>query len=123
MLGSGLSSFKNRIKNKILISYKDIPNFSATNVEGHEGMFIYGLVNNIEVLCASGRLHYYEGYTFDQIGSIIKIFNYYKPKLCIITNSSGCLQLDWALGDFMLIKHFIDFSFMDSIDSKMYKTK
>ena len=113
LLGSGLSSFSNNIKNKITISYDKIPDFYHTSVKGHVGEFIYGEINNIPVLCGKGRFHYYEGYTFNEVGSIIEIFNFYNPKLCIITNSSGCLDTSWAIGSLMLSNQIIDFSFRD----------
>ena len=48
-------------------------------------------------MCASGRFHYYEGHSFEKVGEIIQLFNNYSPKLCIITNSSGCLNINWPL--------------------------
>ena len=119
-LGSGLSSFKNKLRNKVEIPYKNIPNFLTTSVSGHEGNFIYGYLNGVPILCANGRFHYYEGYTFEQVGSIIQIFKKYRPKLSIITNSSGCLNLKWNLGEFMIINQFLDFSFINSINTKYF---
>ena len=84
MLGSGLDNFTEIISNKITIPYADIPAFYQTSVEGHKGEFIFGNINNVPVLCAKGRFHYYEGYTFKQVGSIIEIFNFFKPKLSLI---------------------------------------
>ncbi len=114
ILGSGLDVFTESIENKIVIPYEKIPTFFKTNVEGHKGEFIYGKINNTTILCAKGRFHYYEGYTFNQAGSIIDIFNKLNTKLCIITNSSGCLDMSWPLGSLMLSNKIIDFSFMNS---------
>ena len=114
ILGSGLDVFTESIENKIIIPYEKIPTFFKTNVEGHQGEFIYGKINNTTILCAKGRFHYYEGYTFNQVGSIISIFNSLNTKLCIITNSSGCLDISWPVGSLMLSNKIIDFSFMNS---------
>ena len=103
ILGSGLDTLINKIKQKKIIDYKKIPNFFESTVSGHKGEFVYGYINKKPILCARGRLHYYEGYSFDEIGTIVEIFNYYNPKLCIITNSSGCLNTKWKLGNFMII--------------------
>ena len=67
-------------KNTKILKYGNISGFLETKVEGHTGQFVYGHINNIPILCAQGRFHYYEGYTFDEVGIIIKLFNYYKPK-------------------------------------------
>ena len=95
-----------------IIDYKKIPDFYEATVSGHKGEVVYGYINKKPILCARGRLHYYEGYSFDEIGAIVEIFNYYNPKLCIITNSSGCLNTKWKLGSYLIIKDFIDFSFI-----------
>ena len=123
MLGSGLDKIINNFESKIIIPYTDIPNFYNTGVEGHKGEFIYGYIKNTPILCARGRFHYYEGFNFDEIGSIIEVFNYFKPKLSIITNSSGCLNLDWEIGNFMIADKFLDFSFINSGDFKLYQVK
>ena len=114
ILGSGLNSFINLIENKRILSYKNIKGFLQTTVSGHKGEFIYGNINKTPILCANGRYHYYEGYSFKEVGILIEIFKHYDPRQYIITNSSGCLRLDWDLGTFMLVDKFIDFSFIDS---------
>jgi len=123
VLGSGLDSFVKKLKNARALNYKDISGFLNTKVMGHTGQFVYGYINKTPVLCAQGRFHYYEGHTFEDVGIIIKTFNYYNPNKIIITNSSGCLRLDWQIGDFMLVEKFIDFSFITSNIPKHYVLK
>lgn len=118
ILGSGLDNFTELISEKITIPYNDIPTFYQTSVQGHKGEFIYGKINNNTILCAKGRFHYYEGYTFNQVGSLIEIFNHFNPKLSIITNSSGCLNTDWDIGSLMISNKIIDFSFINSTEAK-----
>ena len=121
LLGSGLNYFAEHIRKKIVIPYNEIPTFYTTSVKGHIGEFIYGEINNIPILCGKGRFHYYEGYTFNEVGSIIEIFNYFNPKLCIITNSAGCLDKSWPIGSLMLINQIIDFSFINSSNPEKYE--
>jgi len=123
ILGSGLEHIENYIENRISIPYNSIPNFYKTTVKGHKGEFIYGNINNISLLCAKGRFHYYEGYTFKEVGSLIEIFNSFNPELCIITNSSDCLVKSWPIGSLMLSNKIIDYSFIDSIKHKEYVFK
>ena len=122
-LGSGLGSFVELIDNKRIIKYYDIPGFFSTSIKGHKGEFIMGEINDIPILCANGRFHYYEGYNFEEVSSIVKIFNSFKPKIHIITNSSGCLNLNWNTGDFMIANRFLDFSFIKSAHVKFYEDK
>ena len=121
LLGSGLNYFAENIRKKIVIPYSNIPSFYETSVKGHVGEFIYGEINNVPILCGKGRFHYYEGYTFNEVGSIIEVFNHFNPKLCIITNSSGCLDKRWPIGSLMLSNQIIDFSFINSSEPIKYK--
>ena len=94
MLGSGLDNFTEIISNKITIPYTDIPSFYQTSVEGHKGEFIFGNINNVP-----------------------------KPKLSIITNSSGCLNINWKIGSLMISNKIIDFSFINSSDVQTHLFK
>lgn len=123
ILGSGLDNFTKLISDKIIIPYDEIPTFYKTSVEGHKGEFIYGTINNVPTLCAKGRFHYYEGYTFKQVGSLIEIFNHFNPNLSIITNSSGCLNIDWDIGSLMISNKIIDFSFIHSTKAEEHPFK
>ena len=123
ILGSGLNSFTNLIKNQTKISYKAIDGFIQTTVKGHDGEFIFGYINNTPILCAKGRFHYYEGHEFDIVSSIIDIFNCYSPKLLIITNSSGCVNKKWKIGNFMIANKFLDFSFIKYSKPKTHLIK
>jgi len=123
ILGSGLNSFVNEINNKSIVNYRDIPGLSNTNVEGHEGKLIIGKINQSTIMCANGRSHYYEGHSFEKVAKIIKIFSYFNPKLCIITNSSGCLNLNWKLGSLMLANQFIDYSYIKTSNPEFHKPK
>ena len=123
ILGSGLDDFVNKLHNVKTLDYENISGFLKTKVMGHTGQFVYGYINKTPILCAKGRFHYYEGHTFEDVGIIIRIFNHYKPNKIIITNSSGCLRLDWEIGDFMLVTKFIDFSFIKDNIPKYYELK
>ena len=123
VLGSGLNNFTSSIIDKKILPYNNIPGFYNTSVSGHTGQFIFGYINNTPILCAEGRFHYYEGYSFDEVGIIMKIFNYYNPDKYIITNSCGCLRLDWNIGDFVIVNKFLDFSFINSNEAKYYNLK
>jgi purine-nucleoside phosphorylase len=66
VLGTGLGGLVDEIKTEKSISYKDIPNFPVSTVEGHQGKLIFGLLGNKKVIAMQGRFHFYEGYTMNQ---------------------------------------------------------
>ena len=117
ILGSGLSGLQNILDNKIIIKYTDIPGYFNTTVKGHEGKFVFGIFKNKYILMAVGRFHYYEGLSLDEVGLPIKIFHVLECNNIIITNSSGCLQANWTLGDVMIIDGHYDFTFRSNVQN------
>jgi len=55
-----------------------------------------------------GRFHYYEGYSMQQIVFPIRVMKQLGIKYLIVTNAAGCLNLNWNLGDLMLVEDHIN---------------
>ena len=68
ILGTGLGSLVHEITDKYEISYKDIPNFPLSTVEGHSGKLIFGKLGGKDILAMQGRFHFYEGYSMQAGG-------------------------------------------------------
>jgi len=111
ILGSGLGGFIDNLQNSIIIPYSEIPNFPISSVSGHEGAWVFGYIFNIPVICASGRFHIYEGYKIEEVTIPVSTVHGLGCNNLIITNSSGCLNQDWDIGDFMLFQGYIDYTF------------
>ena len=109
--GSGLSDIKNILEDSIVINYCDIPEYFNTTVKGHDGAFYFGNFNGKYILIAVGRFHFYEGFTLEEVGLPIQVFNKLECKKIILTNSAGCLQSSWNLGDVMIVSGHYDFTF------------
>ena len=112
--GSGLSDIKNILKDSIVINYADIPGYFNTTVEGHDGAFYFGNFKGKNIVIAVGRFHYYEGLTIDEVGLPIRVFNELGCQKIILTNSAGCLQSSWNLGDVMVVSGHYDFTFKNN---------
>ena len=117
VLGSGLQQLASSLDSVTLIKYSDIPSFIDTSVDGHAGEFIMGKVNNLDVICANGRFHYYEGFNLDEITLPISVIHSLGCKNVIITNASGCLKKEWQVGNLMLILGYLDYTFRNGTDT------
>ncbi len=73
VLGSGLGKLAEKIEDKIVIPYKEIPGFPVSTAIGHKGNFIAGYLGGKPVIAMQGRFHYYEGYSVAEIAEILKI--------------------------------------------------
>jgi purine-nucleoside phosphorylase len=107
ILGSGLGFFAENIDQSTVISYEDIPHFPQSTVEGHAGQLVFGEWRGNNLVIAQGRQHFYEGYSLDEVTFATRIFNELGAGKLIITNAAGCINPDYAPGEFMTItNHF-----------------
>ena len=111
ILGSGQGNFVDSMNKKINIPYFDIPDYPLSTVSGHAGEWIFGFINNKPIICASGRFHMYEGFNMEVVTLPVSIIHALGCKQLILTNAAGCLKRDWNIGEFMLIREYIDYTF------------
>ncbi len=107
ILGSCLGNLADEIENPIVIDYKEIPNFLETTVSSHAGKLIIGQLSGKNVVCMSGRFHYYEGYDFEQLTIPIRVMHLMGVKTVILTNAAGAVNKDFVAGDIMIINDHI----------------
>lgn len=108
ILGSGLGVLAEEMEDKKIIKYKEIPNFPVSTVQGHLGQFVFGSLNNKQVMAMQGRFHYYEGYSMDEIVLPIRIMHKLGIKNLIITNAAGGININYNPGNFMIIQDHIN---------------
>lgn len=109
ILGSGLAPIADRLENKVVIPYSEIPHFKESTAPGHEGRFIFGDLGGVPILCMQGRLHYYEGYSMQELTYPIRVMAKLGIKNLIITNACGGLDPNGKPGDLMLITDHINY--------------
>ena len=107
VLGSGLGDFASRIEDPIEIKYEDIPNFLVSTVESHAGKLIFGKAGGKKIICMSGRFHFYEGYDYEQLVIPIRLFKLLGVKATILTNAAGAVNMDYKVGDIMIVSDHI----------------
>ncbi len=108
VLGTGLGNFIDNVDVKASIYYKDIPNLPISTNPAHKGRFVFGYYNNIPCVFMQGRLHYYEGFTPEEVIRPIRLMGALGIKKLILTNAAGGINLNFKPGDFMLIEDHID---------------
>lgn len=107
VLGSGLGSFTRGMKIKKEIAYSDIPHFPVSTVKGHSGKLIFGELGGKSVVAMAGRFHYYEGYTPEEVVFPIRVMRFLGISTILISNAAGGMNLDFKVGDLMVIKDHI----------------
>lgn len=103
ILGSGLGALAEAVHNPVIIPYGKLPNWPVSTVIGHEGSLVIGELQGHEVIVMQGRVHYYEGYSMDQVVLPVRVMQRLGVELLIVTNAAGAINPDFNPGDLMLI--------------------
>lgn len=107
ILGSGLGDYADSIKQEAVLDYSEIEGFPISTVAGHKGRFVFGYIGDVKVVIMQGRVHYYEGYSMEDVVLPVRLMKLMGAKLLFLTNAAGGVNFDFKAGDFMLISDHI----------------
>ena len=108
VLGTGLGGLVTEIQIEFSLMYSNIPNFPISTLEFHSGKLIFGTLNGKKVVAMQGRLHYYEGYSMQQITFPIRVMKALGIQWLFVSNAAGSLNPDFKKGDLMVINDHIN---------------
>jgi len=108
VLGSGLGGFADDFEDAVRIPYNEIPGFPRSTVEGHSGRLVSGKVDNIPVLAMQGRVHYYEGYSLEEVTFPVRTFKLLGIKTLVLTNAAGGINVELTQGALMVISDHVN---------------
>lgn len=109
ILGSGLSEFTDQISNPVTIPYQAIPGLKASSIAGHASLLILGYLNDTPVVCLKGRLHIYEGATYEEIQLLVRIVKQLGCHTLVVTGAAGSLRPEVGPGELMVINDHLNF--------------
>jgi purine-nucleoside phosphorylase len=108
VLGSGLANFINYMEDVTKILFSDIPHFSMTTVTGHVGMWVIGKIKGKVVHVLTGRFHFYEGYSLNEVTFPIRVMKALGVRHLVLTNSCGAINEQFKPGELMIINDHIN---------------
>ena len=103
ILGSGLGELADSVQDPVVIPYAEIPDWPTSTVEGHQGKIVIGGLEDQDVLMLQGRVHYYEGYSMNQVTLSVRVMQRLGIEILIVTNAAGAINPAFEPGDLMLI--------------------
>nr|MBP7472277.1 purine-nucleoside phosphorylase [Prevotella sp.] len=109
ILGTGLGQLATEITDSYEFSYKDIPNFPVSTVEGHAGKLIFGKLGGKDIMAMEGRFHYYEGYSMKEVTFPVRVMYELGITTLFVSNASGGMNPEFKIGDLMIITDHINF--------------
>ena len=113
ILGSGLGYLGDEEENAVAVEYGAIPHFKSSTAPGHKGRLVFGRLGGRNVAVMQGRMHHYEGYSFEEVTYAVRVLRLLGCRSLIVTNAAGCINTAWQAGDLMLISDHIKF-FLES---------
>lgn len=103
ILGSGLGALADEIDIRATLNYSEIEGFPQSTVIGHKGRFVFGYIEEVPVVIMQGRVHYYEGYSMEDVVLPTRLMRMMGAEILYLTNASGGANPEFSAGDFMLI--------------------
>ncbi len=113
VLGSGLGFMGDVVEDPVAVPYGDIPHFKPSTAPGHKGQLVFGTLRGCPVAVMQGRMHHYEGYSYEEVAYAVRVLKLLGAETMIVTNAAGCVNTQWNVGELMLITDHIKI-FMES---------
>jgi purine-nucleoside phosphorylase len=108
ILGSGLGPLADEVQDPTVVPYAEIPHFAVSTVSGHAGQLVGGTLEGVPVAVLRGRVHFYEGYSLQQVTFPVRTLRRLGAELLIITNAAGGLNPSYRAGDLMALTDHIN---------------
>jgi len=108
ILGTGLSSMTEDIVVEREFVYGLLPYFCAATVDSHRGKLILGTLHGVPIVAMAGRLHFYEGYSMQELTFPVRVLHALGIEHLIISNASGSVNGDIDAGDLIFLRDHIN---------------
>ena len=108
VLGSGLGAVAEAVQSPVFVPYGQIPHFPQSTVEGHSGRIVAGMLGGVPVVVMQGRVHYYEGYTPQQVTFPMRVLGRLGIETAILTNAAGGINANYQIGQLVLLADHIN---------------
>jgi purine-nucleoside phosphorylase len=108
VLGSGLGAVADAVAEPVTVPYAEIPHFPQSTVEGHSGRIVAGLLGGVPVAVMQGRVHYYEGYTPQQVTFPLRVLGALGVRAVVLTNAAGGIQEGYHVGQLVALADHIN---------------
>jgi len=120
VLGSGLGAFADALGHgqedqRKETPYTEIAGWPVSTAVGHAGKLVEGRIGNAEVIVLSGRAHFYEGYSAQQVTFGIRELKKRRVTTVILTNAAGGINAAYKPGEFVLISDHINLMGMNPL--------
>jgi purine-nucleoside phosphorylase len=104
ILGSGIELGPARYEPTMSVAFADAPGLGSTSVPGHAGRISAGKCGGTAILVFQGRLHYYEGHSWERVGMAPRLAADLGARTLLLTNAAGGIHDALQPGSLMAIR-------------------
>ena len=108
VLGSGLGAVADAIPNPEIVPYAEIPHFPQSTVQGHSGRIVAGLLAGTPAIVMQGRVHFYEGYSPQQVTFPMRVLGELGLRAVVRTNAAGGIAEGYHIGQLVALRDHIN---------------
>lgn len=108
ILGTGLGALASQLQEATTIPYRDIPHFAHSTAESHAGNLVFGTLGGVQVAAMQGRVHFYEGYSMQQVTFPVRVMKALGVDSLVVTNAAGGMNPQMSPGDLVAIHDHIN---------------
>lgn len=101
VLGSGLGDAVSAMEPLARCAFASIPGLPRATAAGHRGELVLGRWGGKVVLASVGRLHYYEGHSWDVVTAPVRAAAGMGARVALLTNAAGGIRDDLEPGRLM----------------------
>lgn len=108
ILGTGLGGFADEIDEVARVPFDEIPGFVKSTALSHDGNLVLGTLGGRRVMAMQGRLHYYEGYSMQQITLPVRVMRAMGCTTLVMSNAVGGMNPLMHPGEIVAITDHIN---------------
>lgn len=108
ILGSGLGAIAEQLTDAVTIPYQAIPGLHSGAVAGHASLLVLGYLQGIPVACLKGRLHIYEGASYESIRTLVRMVKTLGASTLVVTGAAGSLRPEIGAGEIIMLNDHIN---------------
>jgi purine-nucleoside phosphorylase len=109
VLGSGLGAVADSVTEAVAVPYTEIRHFPQSTVVGHSGRIVVGRLGGAPVVVMQGRVHFYEGYTPQEVTFPMRVLGALGLRAVILTNAAGGIKEGYRVGQLVALADHINF--------------
>lgn len=108
ILGTGLGGFAEEIDAVLTVAFDRIPGFVKSTALSHQGNLVLGTLGGRRVMAMQGRVHFYEGYSMQEITLPVRVMHAMGCHSLVMSNAVGGMNPLMYPGEIVVVTDHIN---------------